>query len=663
MNRYRRAWTRLVGGVAVGAVAVASGVTIATAAEPTPDTGPIAGGTVVSIDCADLSPIDVFAAGGYNALIVAKDDKILTWGDSRFGANANGGSSSPSVASVGEIPAGSNIIDADFDLWAGYALTADGSIYGWGLNSAGQLGIGTFFPSESATPVKTLPGAIPSGVKPVSIAAGSGRAAVLADNGWVYSWGEGPNGDGSTAWRPTPVAVSQGQVPTGVTFTQIANGNGNTYGVGTDGWIYAWGESFLGANGNGGVDGRAPVRLAQGAVPAGVVFTQVAAGSFGGYGLASDGRIYSWGNNGNGALGIGDATVPSVSTPVAVAAGDIPSGTEIVKIVASEFHALALAEDGSMYAWGYNNDGQLGDGSTVAAPAPVKVDPADIPLGVKMRDIEVGLIASFALGSDGKLYSWGALSDPKQLGSDAGVGRVRPGLAVGFAVTAVAFDGTAGTDLDTSACPITVTTPPHASGPVDVAVETTMIAGSTATGYQATTVYSAGFTYVDPPLIVTPTLPGGTAGSTYVASIEVTGAGPISLAVTAGSLPSGLSLDPVTGALSGTPTSAGTFTFTVTATNQWGSDTREYILTIAAAPVTPTATPTATATAGPTPPGEPAGGGSGAAGSDDAGGDADPRLAITGGTVAHAAFLASLGVMFAAGGTALAMGAHRRRRI
>ncbi len=516
MEKGRHFWERMGAGAAVGIAAALSAATFATAS-PTPDVGPIAGGTVVSIDCADLSPMGLFAAGGYNAMIVTKDDKTLTWGDSQFGANANGGSASPSTASMGEIPAGADIVDADYDLWAGYVLTADGSIYDWGLNASGQLGIGTFFPSESSTPVKVLQGAIPSGVKPVSIAAGSGRAAVLADNGWVYSWGEGPNGDGTGAWRSTPVAVSQGQVPSGVTFTQIANGNGNTYALGTDGWIYAWGENFMGANGNGGVGGRSPVRLSQGTIPPESRSLRSQRDPLSDTGSAATGTSTPGATTATAPWGSATpASLPWIRRPRL--GWRHPAGTKIVKIVAGEFHTLALASDGAMYAWGYNSDGQLGNNTTTTASAPVKVDTSDIPAGVQIRDIEVGLIASFGLGSDGRLYSWGALSDPKQLGSNASAGRLRPGLAVSFNVTAVTFDGTPGTNLNTSACPITVATPPHAHGPVDVAVTTALIAGTTPTGYQASTVYPNGFTYVDPPVITTLTLPNGTVGTAYSAN-------------------------------------------------------------------------------------------------------------------------------------------------
>lgn len=129
----------------------------------------------------------------------------------------------------------------------------------------------------------------------------------------------------------------------------------------------------------------------------------------------------------------------AVGAPVLVSAGDMPAGLGIKKIVASEFHVLVLADDGTMYSWGYNPDGQLGINSVVDAAAPVKVDTSDIPAGVIATDVEIGLQASFALGSDGRLYSWGgmrptwgSISGPAQLGSYASEGRMRPGLALSF---------------------------------------------------------------------------------------------------------------------------------------------------------------------------------------------------------------------------------------
>jgi YVTN family beta-propeller protein len=108
-----------------------------------------------------------------------------------------------------------------------------------------------------------------------------------------------------------------------------------------------------------------------------------------------------------------------------------------------------------------------------------------------------------------------------------------------------------------------------------------------------TRTYALHVAALDPPVITTATLPDGTAGTAYSQTIASTGLGPITFAVTAGSLPAGLTLDPSTGAISGTPTASGSSAFTVTATNADGSDPQSYTLAIdPAAIVTPTPTPT-----------------------------------------------------------------------
>lgn len=139
----------------------------------------------------------------------------------------------------------------------------------------------------------------------------------------------------------------------------------------------------------------------------GITFTQVAGGNNAGYGLTSEGTVYSWGYGTDGRLGNGD-TVHS-STPVqVVGVGGVDVLTEIVEVSAGRGFALALANDGSVYAWGYGADGRLGNGNTASSSTPVQV------LGVggvgalsDIVQVAAGYYSSYALASDGTVYAWG----------------------------------------------------------------------------------------------------------------------------------------------------------------------------------------------------------------------------------------------------------------
>ena len=151
-----------------------------------------------------------------------------------------------------------------------------------------------------------------------------------------------------------------------------------------------------------------PVRIGGG-------FVQVATGRFHGIALASDGSVWTWGDNDDGA--IGDGTTTARLTPVKVATG-------FVKVAAGDHHNLAVKADGTVWAWGNNEDGQLGDGTTTRRLAPVQVFPpvpaARAPAAVTstaIRDVRVGADFACAIYRDGAMKCWGSNGDG-QLGND-----------------------------------------------------------------------------------------------------------------------------------------------------------------------------------------------------------------------------------------------------
>ncbi|WP_332460451.1 InlB B-repeat-containing protein [Bifidobacterium sp. W8120] len=151
----------------------------------------------------------------------------------------------------------------------------------------------------------------------------------------------------------------------------------------------------------------------------GIRFSQVSASTNGGFSLAvgSDGNAYAWGRNGNGQLGDGtrdDKHAPvMVRTPDRKTYPDLPADFTYVQVSAGQYHSLAVGSDGNVYAWGWNNYGQLGDGTTSSRYTPVRVKTPDrstypdLPADFTYLQVSAGAWHSLAVGSDGNAYAWG----------------------------------------------------------------------------------------------------------------------------------------------------------------------------------------------------------------------------------------------------------------
>ena len=284
------------------------------------------------------------------------------------------------------------------------ALQADGTLRAWGDDSAGALGtnrsLGRLAPAEVA------------GLENVAgIAAGSSHTVAVTREGRVFAWGnngEGQLGDGSRTGRsiPTLVAGVDGVV-------EVAAGIVHTVARKSDGTVWTWGASYFGQLGGDVPD---VIREAPGRVPniAGVI--AISAGMQHTVALTGDGRVWAWGLNQSGQLG--DGTIApsggSRDTPRVVAGLD-----DVVAIAAGWEHTLALRRDGTVWAWGYNADGSLGDGTTVTRGTPAMVS----GLAGIVR-ISAGTYSA-AVRNDGSVWVWGA-NGYGQLGDGTYTDRPRP---------------------------------------------------------------------------------------------------------------------------------------------------------------------------------------------------------------------------------------------
>ncbi|WP_428566131.1 MAG: RCC1 domain-containing protein [Solidesulfovibrio sp. DCME] len=179
-----------------------------------------------------------------------------------------------------------------------------------------------------------------------------------------------------------------------------------------DGTVHAWGNNGAGQLGDGGQsDSSNPV-----AVKNLTNVKTIAAGMEHALAIRNDGAMFAWGNNGQGQLG-NDST-QSVNVPVATS--QPPGLSDPIAVAGGCYHSLALASDGTVWAWGRNTEGQLGNNTTEASLTPVQVQGL-----ASIKAIAAGCIHSLALASDGTVWGWGG-NGAGQLGDGSTSNRLTP---------------------------------------------------------------------------------------------------------------------------------------------------------------------------------------------------------------------------------------------
>ena len=280
--------------------------------------------------------------------------------------------------------------------------------------------------------------------------AGAFSLAVSSD-GNAYAWGYnnwGQLGDGTYTDRSTPVMVKKPDrntypdLPKDFTYVQVSAGEEHSLALGSDGNAYAWGNSTYGRLGDAGSYRHAPVRVktpdrnTYPDLPKDFTYLQVSAGHRHSLALGSDGNAYAWGYD-DGQLGDGTASYFGRSTPVRVKTPDrdtypnLPEDFTYVQVSAGWNYSLAVGSDGNAYAWGSNDDGRFGDGTTTDRRTPVRVKTPDrdtypdLPEDFTYVQVSAGFQHSLALGSDGNAYAWG-WNSYGQLGDGTSFSRYTP---------------------------------------------------------------------------------------------------------------------------------------------------------------------------------------------------------------------------------------------
>lgn len=360
--------------------------------------------------------------------------EVLAWGGNSVGQLGDGSTTNRTMPVRASVPDDDAVVQVAGGLGHALALLADGSVYAWGTNTYGELGNGTTAPSKQPVPV-----VLPDGVVPVSVAAGAFTSAVVAADGSLYTWGvnnagqlgdgtttnrsvptkallppgtvvtaaslggahllaltstgavyaaggntAGQLGDNSTAPASTPVPV---HLPAGAAATGVAAGYAHSLAVTVDGTVLAWGDNTNGELGNGSTDPAVVPVLA--ALPAGATAAAVSASYYDSFAVTSDGGVLAWGSNGAGELGTGTTTDAHIPTAVS-----LPTGARVTAVSGGRTSTYALTDAGAVLAWGDNGSGSLGDGTTTARLKPVAVH---TPAGGSVAAIGAGSAAGYAV--------------------------------------------------------------------------------------------------------------------------------------------------------------------------------------------------------------------------------------------------------------------------
>ena len=263
-------------------------------------------------------------------------------------------------------------------------VLSNGTVKAWGNNQFGQIGDGTTDDKHTPVQVSTL-------TNIAAVAAGAYHSLALAIDGKVWAWGkndQGQLGNGSQSEDHIPkqiVGLSN--------IISISAGFDYSLALKNDGTVWAWGGNMWGTVGDGTYTNKwQPVQVSN---LSGIIF--ISAGTEHCLALKNDGTVWSWGWNANGCLGDG-STVAKRSTPAPV-----PALSGITAISANgSFHSLVLKNDGTVWTWGDNFYGQLGDGSFIEKTVPIQLTSL-----TNIVAIGTGERHSFAVKNDGSLWAWG----------------------------------------------------------------------------------------------------------------------------------------------------------------------------------------------------------------------------------------------------------------
>ena len=376
-----------------------------------------------------LSNIVSITSGQYYNCGLNSSGSVFCWGSNgngQLGINSTSQQNYPvQVMGVGAVGTLGSITSLSAGSSHTCASNTTGNAYCWGENSSSQLGDSTT--TQRTTPVQVLGvGGTGTLANVSTINAGNSSSCAITTSGAGYCWGAGSNGQlgqNNTSSSSTPLQI-KGVGGTGFLSDLISISAGTTTcGLKSDGALYCWGYNAYGEIGDHTLTTRhTPVRVKDTVYS---LFSSVSTGQYSSCGVLRE-RVYCWGYNANGQLGLGDTG--NRSNPEL-----ITSLTGVKDVVVGYRHACALLKTGKVYCWGNNSYGGLGDNTTTQRLTPVQVvGPGNLGTLSDVVSLSAGYDFTCAVNSSGSAYCWG-YNPYGQLGDNTTTNRSVPTQVVGVA--------------------------------------------------------------------------------------------------------------------------------------------------------------------------------------------------------------------------------------